>query len=296
MKYLLIISFLAINLSLSAMPTDSIGVKTVDGQSYIMHKVTKGEGVYAIARKYGVSASEVFSANEGSDKGLKIDQILLIPKTFAASKSGTPNTKTEKIYHTVSKGETLSAIAREYNTSVADIKEWNNLKSDNINLNQRLVVGEKNTQVAAQKTEPKPVIKEEIVEEKKPTPAPATQVPASTSNNAVVKSNTETTKPEESSKVVNTYSTDDGDEISENGTAIISSEGDLSQERSFVLHPSAKIGTIVMITNPENGNTVFARVVGNCKAEDGMVMKMSKTVAMKLGVSENTVVKISYAK
>jgi LysM repeat protein len=296
MKYLLIICFLAINLSLSAMPTDSIGMKTVNGQTYIMHKVSKGEGVYAIARKYGVSASDVFSANAGSDKGIKIDQILLIPKTLTASKSEKTNTKTEKIYHTVAKGETLSAIAREYNTTVADLKEWNDLKSDNINLNQKLIVGEKNSTVVVQKTESKPVIKEEIVEEKKQTPPPANQVPSSTSNNAVVKSSTETAQKEESSKVVNTYSTDDGDEISENGTAVISSDGDLSQERSFVLHPTAKIGTIIMITNPENGNTVFARVVGNCKSEEGVVMKMSKTVAMKLGVSENTVVKISYAK
>jgi len=51
-----------------------------------------------------------------------------------------------------------------------------------------------------------------------------------------------------------------------------------------------------MITNISNNNTVFARVVGNCKQEDGIILKMSKTVASKLGVSENTEVKVSYAK
>lgn len=96
---------------------------------------------------------------------------------------------------------------------------------------------------------------------------------------------------------VNTsYSVDDGDEVNESGLAVISSEGDLGQERSFILHPTAKVGTIVMITNTANNNSVFARVIGNCKLDNGCVLKMSKTVAMKLGVTESITVKVSYAK
>lgn len=84
--------------------------------------------------------------------------------------------------------------------------------------------------------------------------------------------------------------------MTENGKAVISSEGELYQERSFILHPSAKVGTIVMITNPSNNNAVFARVIGNCAPIDGAVLKMSKTVAMKLGVNNDLNVKVSYAK
>ncbi|MEZ4804039.1 MAG: hypothetical protein R2852_00740 [Bacteroidia bacterium] len=62
------------------------------------------------------------------------------------------------------------------------------------------------------------------------------------------------------------------------------------------MHPKAKVGTIVMITNPENNNTVFARVIANSKADNTSILKMSKSVASKLGVSENTEVKVSYAK
>ena len=97
-------------------------------------------------------------------------------------------------------------------------------------------------------------------------------------------------------KFIELFAVDDGDEVNESGLAVISSDGDLSQERSFVLHPTAKVGTIVMITNAANNNSVFARVIGNCKMDNGCVLKMSKTVAMKLGVSENIEVKVSYAK
>ncbi len=276
-----------------AMPQDSIGVKVVGGKRYIMHKVTKGEGVYGISKKYGVSASDIYASNEGSDKTIQIGQTLLIPKGTAKG-TGTPSstsstTISEKVYHTVASGQTLSSIAKTYETSVSKIKEMNNLKSDNINLGQKLVVGEKKSTIAAEttvKTTKQETVKEEVVVEKPKTEAP---------KNVVV--NTSAEKPKESATTtINTYAADDGDEVNENGMAVISTDGDLNQERSFIMHPTAKVGTIVMITNSSNNNAVFARVIGNCKVDHGTVLKMSKTVAMKLGVSENTAVKVSYAK
>lgn len=46
-------------------------------------------------------------------------------------------------YHTVKKGETLSGIAKKYRVTVANIKKWNNLKSNTIKANQRLRVSAK---------------------------------------------------------------------------------------------------------------------------------------------------------
>lgn len=43
-------------------------------------------------------------------------------------------------YHYVKKGETLSSIARRYNTTVDEIKKLNNLKSSDIQVKQKLVV------------------------------------------------------------------------------------------------------------------------------------------------------------
>lgn len=46
-------------------------------------------------------------------------------------------------YHTVKKGETLSSIAKKYHISVANLKRWNNLKSNTIKINQKLRVSSK---------------------------------------------------------------------------------------------------------------------------------------------------------
>jgi LysM repeat protein len=309
-----------ISLNAIAMPNDSIGVKTVDGKQYIMHKVTKGEGVYGISKKYGVPSASIFAANEGSSAGIKINQVLLIPKSAASTTTATTTTaatttttsvkKVEKKYHVVESGQTLSSIAKKYTTSVDAIQKLNNLKSTNIQLGQKLIVGETTStvqQTAQAKPTPKPTPKPvevaeetpEIADDTKPDPKINQKVePASPDNVVVVTdkmvADKNSNKPDP--MVTKTYAVEDGDEISEDGVAAISTEGELSADRSFVLHPTAKIGTIIMITNPANNNAVFARVVGTCKPSADVILKMSKTVADKLGISEDTKVKINYAR
>ncbi len=318
MKKISLILSLFLGLNTYAMKQDSIGIKNINGKKYVMHKVNKGEGVYGIAKKYNTSASEIYAANEGADKGIKIDQVLLIPRGgsgnngnpsgsgTAANSTEIKTNKKEKVYHTVSSGQTLSAIAKKFNTNIAQIKTWNNLKSDNINLGQKLIVGEKTITIS--KPAPKPT-------EKKPDALEVEIIPDLT---MTVENNEKTTqvveaqvdksaeiipakveempKAKEPMPVQSSYKVDDGDEVTEKGIADISSEGELSQERSFILHPTAKIGTIMMITNPVNNSAVFVRVVGTCKASNGIILKMSKSVAEKLGVNNNAEVTISYAK
>jgi LysM repeat protein len=48
--------------------------------------------------------------------------------------------KSKSVTHRVSKGETLSGIARQYGVSVASIREANNLRSNNIRIGQTLKV------------------------------------------------------------------------------------------------------------------------------------------------------------
>jgi LysM repeat protein len=271
---------------------DSIGNKMLNGNRYVMHKITKGEGVYSISKKYGVPYNAIFEANPGSEKGIKIDQVLLIPrgKGMAANTQTAPktNTVTETAKtHKVVKGNTLSSIAKQYNLTLQEIKQINNLSSDNIQLGQLLKVSKSNVvtpEVIADKANPDGNAKPKAV------------VPEDNEVEVAVVPRSEIEQTLNSEAIQNKYTTTDGDEVTENGKAVISSEGELYQERSFILHPSAKVGTIVMITNPSNNNAVFARVIGNCAPIDGAVLKMSKTVAMKLGVSNDLNVKVSYAK
>ena len=64
-----------------------------------------------------------------------------------AAVSGRPATSSgnsgQWTYYKVKSGDTLSKIARKYGTSVKQLKSWNNLRSDNIAIGQRLKVGKR---------------------------------------------------------------------------------------------------------------------------------------------------------
>ena len=46
----------------------------------------------------------------------------------------------QRVIHKVKSGETLGSIARKHHTTVANLKRWNGLKSDNIRVGQRLYI------------------------------------------------------------------------------------------------------------------------------------------------------------
>jgi membrane-bound lytic murein transglycosylase D len=45
---------------------------------------------------------------------------------------------TEKLIHTVKKGETLQGIANKYGVTAGDIKKWNGMKSSTVRIGQKL--------------------------------------------------------------------------------------------------------------------------------------------------------------
>ena len=79
-------------------PQDSVGIRTVNGQVFILHEVTKGQGLFSISKRYGVSVDEINSNNPEVANGLKVGQIILIPskvKLENAAKEKTVNKPTE---------------------------------------------------------------------------------------------------------------------------------------------------------------------------------------------------------
>jgi len=62
----------------------------------------------------------------------------------------------DRSVHIVKKGETLSVIARKYHVGVKQLKSWNNLKSDNLRIGQKLIVYSSGAPMA-QAGNPKPV-------------------------------------------------------------------------------------------------------------------------------------------
>ena len=102
-------------------------------QKNTKHTVVEGESIYVIAKKYGVTESDIYELNPKA-KGalLQLKTVLLIPnkskKTTISDekkkKSSTKNSESTEI-HTAVAGESLYVIAKKYGISLEKIKEIN---------------------------------------------------------------------------------------------------------------------------------------------------------------------------
>jgi membrane-bound lytic murein transglycosylase D len=77
---------------------------------------------------------------EANIKICKEDQEKLIQLMNADTHAMNSEEITEKIYHQIKSGETLSSIAGKYNVKVNELIEWNNLKNNNIQAGQKLLI------------------------------------------------------------------------------------------------------------------------------------------------------------
>lgn len=147
MNKIILITFLAFVSLLSNQQTalaghklDSLGIKTIEGKQFILHKIEPKETLYALSRRYQVSLDDILSSNEENKEGYAIDQIgriLYIPLKKSVSAVGV---EAPKGRHIVKSGETLYSLSKAYGASVADLKKWNKLQSNQLALGQELVV------------------------------------------------------------------------------------------------------------------------------------------------------------
>lgn len=104
-------------------------ISTTLDDTETIYTVVKGDTLYGIANKFGVSVNNLKDINNLSNNTLSIGQVLKIP-----------NTTTDKLTYTVKSGDTLYSIARTYNTSVNEIKSLNNLTSNTLSIGQTLIL------------------------------------------------------------------------------------------------------------------------------------------------------------
>jgi len=101
------------------------------------YKVRSGDTLGGIAQKHGVKLASIKSANTISGSSIRVGQTLVIPNGhYSSSKSSGSG----PISYKVKSGDTLWEIASKHNVTVADIKKWNNLKSNNLALGKKLTI------------------------------------------------------------------------------------------------------------------------------------------------------------
>jgi membrane-bound lytic murein transglycosylase D len=69
--------------------------------------------------------------------------LALVNNDEEPTKEATYKTEVKITEHIVDRGETLGIIARKYDVSISDIKDWNKIEDNNIQLGAKLIVGKK---------------------------------------------------------------------------------------------------------------------------------------------------------
>ena len=93
--------------------------------------VKKGDTLYSISNKFGTTVDNIKKANNLVDNILSINQVLTIP---------IDKPPIDKSLYSVKQGDTLYKIAKEFDTTVNDIIELNELSSNILSIGQLLKI------------------------------------------------------------------------------------------------------------------------------------------------------------
>lgn len=302
-------------------------VRSVAAAGRKTHSVAAGQGLYAIARIYGVSVSDLRTWNgltsdnlyEGQELAVAADAAKEVKEVQAEEPvsgaqsvlkepAAAPTAKSRT--HKVKRGEGLSTIAQKYKVSLKDIRKWNRLSSNNIRVGQVLRVSAPEKQLAdavpPERSEP-PVTQTENVTK--------TEVKRKPDNKSSVKdgedddptgiqARTLAEREEYNRKETRTVSNDavvantsGFPKVIEAGLAeSISDSG--GTEGYYALHRSAPVGTILQVRNEMNNLSVFVKVVGKLPdtgANDKLVVKITQKAYERLAaVDKRFRVEVTY--
>ncbi len=237
------------------------------------HVVEEKQTLFSISRLYNVSVADIKQWNKLTGNDLKIGQELIIRVTTGeeAEKTAAPVTVDENI-HIVGPSETLYSISRKYDLSLEELKQWNELVTNDITIGQQLTV------VDPRGTESRPEEENENSQgaEEMPKPEP---VMVEKERESIERSIEAAREYEEKNAPTNF------EEVLESGIAEVI-EGTDNTRKYLALHRTAKIGTILRVRNDMNDQEVFVRVLGKLPdtgSNQNVLIKLSKAAYNRLG-------------
>ncbi len=113
-------------------------------ETFLYHKIKRGQNLNYIAKKYGVSIAAIKQWNDLSGNKIIAGKKLKIYTDGSSGYTTTEDTKTNpnsNLYrYKVRRGDTIGEIAEMYEVSTRMIRKWNNLKSNKIIAGQTLKI------------------------------------------------------------------------------------------------------------------------------------------------------------
>lgn len=233
------------------------------------HIVAQGETLYSISRQHQISVDSIRAINDLTSGVISIGDTLFI-ETVENKKAeiieANPQVE-DKVYHTVAASETLFAISRQYDVSVEQLTEWNNLESYNLEIGQELIVGiQSSPQKQTTEIEGVSVVKKDSIISK-----PTIDTTYVRTDNSVFKKKTE--------------EVDGKKEVTEEGFAMRIEDTDFTT-KLLALHKTAPMGSLVKVKNEMTDIEIEVRVVGalpDSGLNRNVLLRLSGAAYDKLG-------------
>lgn len=109
----------------------------LSAQSTKTHTIQKGETLFSIAKKYNTDIQQLKEWNDITPDQLSVGASIIVSKgANQTDTSGSEETQT----HTVEAGETLFSISKQYQVTIAELKAWNDLSSNNLRVGETLTI------------------------------------------------------------------------------------------------------------------------------------------------------------
>jgi LysM repeat protein len=284
----------------SEVAKDSVGLKKEGGKSYVLFKVEPKQTLFSIVKRYGSSVAEFKAANPGVSESVNVGQTIKIPYkgiTVATSPKYTPTLpvtapvtppveSVKMVSHVVESGQGLYAVATKYKVTMADLRKWNNLTTDQLTAGQVLIVDAREYE-RAKKAGDLPA-KGEVV---KVEDTNMGQQSTTTTQKPVEEPTGDVKTSSETSKTSSGYR-----KTVETGLAELIDVEDKSG-KYLALHRSAPAGTLVNVKNSSNGQSIWVKVIGKLPdiGSDRVIIKLSPRAFEKLNPSDKRIrAEISY--
>jgi len=279
-KLTLLIAFLlALQFSTEASTLDSLGLKKENNKTFLLFKVGPKQSLFSILKRYNLSLTEFKSANTDVQIPVKTGEIVYIPLHYLEESNPAPKVVEEKAaetpkeaeIHIVAPKQGLLSVANMHKVTMAELRKWNNLTSDRLQEGQRLIVSD-----PAGSTSAMAVDKSNLLPAK--SAAPAAPAPAET-----VVAPAKEKGPEDIKKKIET------------GIAELIDVPDNSG-KFLALHRTAPIGTLVLVKNLTNNQSIWVKVIGRLPNGDNkVIIKLSPKAFEKLNAVDKRVrAEISY--
>ncbi|MBU9713392.1 LysM peptidoglycan-binding domain-containing protein [Evansella tamaricis] len=138
----IIVSTLGFAGMFSANTAEAAGESNAQAQTQTtsIHTVVSGDTLWNISTRYGTSVDEIKTMNQLRTDVLQIGQQLNVPNRNAAVPSSQNGTQAVKTEYKVVAGDTLWRIANRFGTNVDNLMKMNNLRTDVLQIGQRLEV------------------------------------------------------------------------------------------------------------------------------------------------------------